>query len=243
MRIRPYVRPLLASAAILAVVEAVPAVAQRTVEAPWPTAEEQAGETGQREEQLAQFLDQLERARTALEGEAHGMGETALRNARALLDHLTTADNDMAGVRNLLLEAEDAAARGRYAEVESMITRVEEQVAQSLEAVAAETRPTPPDDPHAHVSIEREDVIGAEVVDLEGETIASVDDVVIPLDGSEPHALLALGGLVGFGQRTVAVPLSRLEAVEDDTLLLRDVTAEELKAMPEYAPAEEGTGG
>lgn len=213
--------------------------AQQLPDSPQPTAEQQAAQPESLEEQLPQFLEQLERARTALEQGAHGMGENALRNAAALLDHLTTADDGLEDVEALMLEAETAVADGQYGAARAALLRIEERVGQALEAAGIPRRPTAPDDPTAHVTIAREDIIGADVVDGDGETVASVSDVFIPLDGSMPRALLDLGGFLGIGERTVAVPMDRLAPVEDDTLMLRDMTVQELEALPDYDPAEE----
>jgi hypothetical protein len=80
------------------------------------------------------------------------------------------------------------------------------------------------------------DLLGANVVDEQGETIASVDDIVRRPGGPEDelYAVLEVGGFLGIGARQVAVPLNDLEVGADNELIMRGVTQEQLEQMQPY---------
>lgn len=92
-----------------------------------------------------------------------------------------------------------------------------------------------------------EDVIGADLLDFEGNSIATVDDVVMDTQGTVEALLVDVGGFLGFGARTVAIPLSDVTVDVDadgETVLRTALTAEDLENLPEYeeepeAPATE----
>ncbi|NMG75668.1 PRC-barrel domain-containing protein [Aromatoleum diolicum] len=73
---------------------------------------------------------------------------------------------------------------------------------------------------------------GTEVVGINGETIGSVKRVVQSRQEKNIHAVISAGGLLGFGDKEITVPLDRMR-YEDGKLRL-SATADELKARPEY---------
>jgi sporulation protein YlmC with PRC-barrel domain len=79
-------------------------------------------------------------------------------------------------------------------------------------------------------------VIGADVVNRQGERVGRIDDLLIDADGTITHAVLSVGGFLGLGDHLVAVPFPELEiAVEEDDLeVTYDVSEDELKAKPEF---------
>jgi hypothetical protein len=80
------------------------------------------------------------------------------------------------------------------------------------------------------------DVIGADVVDARGETIAQVRDVVRDRgDDGQLYAILDVGGFLGIAEKEVALALDRLQITEDDKLLLPETTESELDEMPTYS--------
>lgn len=81
-------------------------------------------------------------------------------------------------------------------------------------------------------------VIGARVYNAEGETIGSVEDVLIGTP-ERPLAVLQVGGFLGLGGRLVAVPLADLQwNAERERLILPGVTRDQLRERPEFRFAE-----
>jgi hypothetical protein len=83
------------------------------------------------------------------------------------------------------------------------------------------------------------DVIGAEVVNARGETIAQVSDIVSArAGGDELYAILEVGGFLGIGEKMVALGLDQLQVAEDDKILLPPATESQLEEMPIYNQEE-----
>jgi osmotically-inducible protein OsmY len=69
------------------------------------------------------------------------------------------------------------------------------------------------------------------------EKVGTVDDLVLPADGSMPAAVIGVGGFLGIGTHDVAIPLTHLKE-EHGRLVLPGATQDVLKAMPRFvAPA------
>lgn len=87
------------------------------------------------------------------------------------------------------------------------------------------------------------DLIGAEIVGSDGESVGEVDDIVISTAGADSlRAVLQVGGIAGIGEKRVSLPLAQL-AVErsgsDNAPTLRaslDKTA--LEQLPEFQYSE-----
>jgi hypothetical protein len=79
------------------------------------------------------------------------------------------------------------------------------------------------------------EVIGAEVVNARGETIAQVSDIVSARAGGDQlYAVLEVGGFLGIGEKMVALELDQLEVAEDDKILLPPAVEGQLERMPIY---------
>ena len=72
-------------------------------------------------------------------------------------------------------------------------------------------------------------VLGTTVVGASNETIGDVSDIVIGADGRAVALVIGVGGFLGLGEKTVAVPLDRL----DLNHALGDVTASEGRRLPD----------
>lgn len=75
------------------------------------------------------------------------------------------------------------------------------------------------------------DVLGMVAHDPEGDRIAEIDYVIDRGDGAE--AVLGIGGFIGLGEYTVALPLSDFELSEDGAFFVLATDKETLKAQPE----------
>src|SRR5262245_8097359 len=84
-----------------------------------------------------------------------------------------------------------------------------------------------------------EQLIGQNVVNKNGEDVATIDDIVLNANDKAVMAVLSVGGFLGIGDKHVAVPFDQLEPGDNETILMSSATEEQLKSMPEYK-ADEG---
>lgn len=78
-----------------------------------------------------------------------------------------------------------------------------------------------------------DDVSDMDIVNVAGDKIGSIDAIVLSQDGSEAHAVVKVGGVMGVGARSVLVSLDELAPAADDELRIQ-ATEDELKARPEF---------
>ena len=77
------------------------------------------------------------------------------------------------------------------------------------------------------------DLLGMNVAEANGEVIGEIDYVV--RDGDDLAAVIGIGGFLGLGEYTVAIPLNEFSmGSEEDTLKLSAWTEKELEAQPEF---------
>lgn len=87
----------------------------------------------------------------------------------------------------------------------------------------------------ATVSTDR--LIGTNVVNHAGETIASIDDVLINPQGTVDGIVVTFGGVLGFGGSKVVLQPTEVQVMEDanQALVVRtDLTPEAIEARPAY---------
>jgi hypothetical protein len=82
------------------------------------------------------------------------------------------------------------------------------------------------------------DVIGANVVNADGDTVAEILDLVKKSGGDQLHAVLSVGGFLGIGDKEVVVPVSDLDVTPDGQILMANANQEQLKGMPQYEESE-----
>ncbi len=76
-------------------------------------------------------------------------------------------------------------------------------------------------------------VVGSTVLNEAGETVGSINDLIITPSDKVPYAVISVGGFLGMGTKYVVVAANTLE-VKDNKMLLRGATKEALKALPSY---------
>jgi hypothetical protein len=79
-------------------------------------------------------------------------------------------------------------------------------------------------------------VIGSSVVNDAGETIGTINDLLVSADGKQPYAVLSIGGFLGMGTHLVVVPYETLKFA-DKKVTLPGGTKEGLKMLPEFTYA------
>lgn len=84
-------------------------------------------------------------------------------------------------------------------------------------------------------------LIGAEVVDVESSPIGKIKDLIVTAEPPMVQAILALGGALGLGARSVAVPLDQLTITRDANdqsaepdKVQTTLTVSQLETLPEY---------
>ncbi|SFD67961.1 PRC-barrel domain-containing protein [Roseivivax sediminis] len=108
----------------------------------------------------------------------------------------------------------------------------------SGEGEAAEGEAAAPQEP-AFTSIEEMmvgDVTGMNVFDSEGSRIGEVDYVIDQGDGAQ--AVIGIGGFLGLGEYTVAIPVSDFELSQDPMGFNLDTDRETLEQQPEFDESE-----
>lgn len=83
-----------------------------------------------------------------------------------------------------------------------------------------------------------EQLTGASVHDATDASIATVSDLVLTSEGQVTDVVLDVGGFLGIGAKSVAIPMERLTiAMRDggDVTLWVDMSREELEALPDHA--------
>jgi putative membrane protein len=81
------------------------------------------------------------------------------------------------------------------------------------------------------------DLIGKKVVNQQGDEVGEIEDIVIGSD-KDVQAVVAVGGFLGIGDKSIAMSFDELRPGEDGNVLLSSgATVEELKQRPAYDEA------
>jgi hypothetical protein len=80
-------------------------------------------------------------------------------------------------------------------------------------------------------------IVSSEVYNGAGESVGTVDDVIVSNDGKVPYVVLAVGGFLGMGQRLVVVGSSSL-AIRDGKIVIANASRDALKSLPEFKYAD-----
>lgn len=85
-------------------------------------------------------------------------------------------------------------------------------------------------------------MMGKTVVGPDGRKLGTVADVIVdPSSGEAQEVILSHGGLLGLGEKQVAIEFSKLRPMPDgDELQTSSLTAEQIEQMPEFE-YEDGT--
>jgi len=89
------------------------------------------------------------------------------------------------------------------------------------------------------------DLMRQSIIGANNERIGQVDDLVISKDGKIEAVLVGVGGFLGIGQKTVAIPFEVVERVPETNQLSTRFSRQDLEQAPEFVSIERetGTGG
>lgn len=78
-----------------------------------------------------------------------------------------------------------------------------------------------------------DELIGQDVVTLEGERVGQIADLLIGPDGRVSHAIVEAGGFLGIGEKNVAVDLETMRP-HDDGAFVTEMPQQEFESAPRY---------
>lgn len=81
-------------------------------------------------------------------------------------------------------------------------------------------------------------LLGAAVRDAEGEEIGEIADLIVSRDNEVISAVIAVGGILGVGDRPVEVSYEELRISPRTQSFFLAMSAEQLAELPEYTPEE-----
>jgi len=79
-----------------------------------------------------------------------------------------------------------------------------------------------------------DDLIGMNVVDSDGESVGKVSDVIIGSDDVVQHAIVEIGGFLGFGAKTTAIDVKHASVDQSKGEVSLHITRAEIDAMSTY---------
>jgi sporulation protein YlmC with PRC-barrel domain len=78
-------------------------------------------------------------------------------------------------------------------------------------------------------------IIGADVQSAKGEQLGDVKDLIVNADdGKVNYAIVAFGGVLGFGEKLFAYPMDRFQPSSDGSKLVLNASEEEMKNAPGF---------
>jgi sporulation protein YlmC with PRC-barrel domain len=83
-------------------------------------------------------------------------------------------------------------------------------------------------------NVHASNVIGATVKNKAGDTIGSIDDLIVSSSANITTAVMSVGGVLGVGGKKVGIPYKEFSASPDGKTLYLDKSEEQLKALPAF---------
>lgn len=172
-------------------------------------------------------------AGTSVSTDTEVKADTAMENAATETNELA---NDAAQATENAIDSTVDAASDAAAAVEETAEDAASATAEAASDAAEYTAEVI--DPDATVDAEIStmlvgDLIGKNVAEANGEVIGEIDYIV--RDGEKLAAVIGIGGFLGLGEYTVAIPLNEFSTTaEEDKLTLARWTEAELEAQPEF---------
>jgi hypothetical protein len=91
--------------------------------------------------------------------------------------------------------------------------------------------------PVAPGDISADTLIGAPIQTMNGDNIASIEDVIVSAEGAVENVVAQFGGFLGFGSNKVLLTMDEIEVMQDEAggiVVQTALTPESLEGRPEY---------
>jgi sporulation protein YlmC with PRC-barrel domain len=102
--------------------------------------------------------------------------------------------------------------------------------------------PAQPEQPGATAeaidAVPADDLIGRTVIGADGESLGEVNNILLSPSGEIERVVVGSGGVLGIGEREVAIPWSETEASPNDEQVRVTMTKKDFEGAPEYERAE-----
>lgn len=77
-------------------------------------------------------------------------------------------------------------------------------------------------------------LVGATVKNKAGDSIGEIGDLLVAPSANITTAIVSVGGVLGIGEKKIAVPYKSFSVSPDGKTVYLDMTAEQLRSMPAY---------
>jgi len=89
-------------------------------------------------------------------------------------------------------------------------------------------------------SVRASKLIGATVKNKAGDSIGEISDLIVSPGANVTTAVVSAGGVLGIGEKKIAIPYKSFSVSPDGKTLYLDMTADQLKQLPPYTDDEKG---
>src|SRR5262245_60876718 len=79
----------------------------------------------------------------------------------------------------------------------------------------------------------KKQILDKSVYNDHNEKLGEVEDIIVAPDKSVSYAIVGVGGILGLGEHSVAIPFNQLKA-DDGKFVLRGASKDVLKAIPKF---------
>ena len=86
----------------------------------------------------------------------------------------------------------------------------------------------------ASATLTAEDLIGADLRNMNGKDLGSVDDLVMGKNGAMSYLIVSHGGFLGIGDKQIAVPFESAKISQDGDVVYINATEESLEKAPSF---------
>jgi sporulation protein YlmC with PRC-barrel domain len=76
-------------------------------------------------------------------------------------------------------------------------------------------------------------IVGSSVVNDSGETVGTINDLIVTSNEKVPFAVLSVGGFLGMGTKYVVVPFNELQ-MQGNKITLPGATKDSLEKLPSF---------
>ena len=87
-------------------------------------------------------------------------------------------------------------------------------------------------------AIEPRDYTGKEIITSKGDSVGKIDKLVTSNRDHTVYAVVGVGGMLGLGEKDIAIPINQLQSRGDKWLLNSSVTKDSLKQEMKYEKSE-----